>query len=138
MDVFNQAENSFSYYNKGLLIGLLLDLKIRDATDNRFSMDDVMRHLNENYAKQGRYFEDDFGIAVAITEVTGLDLDEEYADFVHRRTELPYQEYLGFAGLELIEPSAELQDERLEYEIREIENATPKQRRIRDSWLSGN
>ncbi len=135
---FNQAENSFSYYNKGLLIGLLLDLKIRDATDNRFSMDDVMRHLNENYAQQGRYFEDDFGIAVAITEVTGLDLDEEYADFVHRRTELPYQEYLGFAGLELIEPSAEVQDERLEYEIREIENATPKQRRIRDSWLSGN
>ncbi len=135
---YNQAENSFSYYNKGLLIGLLLDLKIRDATDNRFSMDDVMRHLNENYAQQGRYFEDDFGVARAITEVTSLDLEREYTDFVHRTTELPYGEYLAYAGLELIETPADSPDERPEYEIREIENTTPKQRRIRDSWLSGN
>lgn len=100
---YRRAENSISYYNKGLLIGLLLDLKIRDATDNRFSMDHVMLHLNENYAKKGKYFEDDFGIAKAITEATGLNLDKEYAAYVHGRDDLPYKDVLELVGLSLIE-----------------------------------
>lgn len=132
---FNTAENSFSYYNKGLLIGLLLDLKIREATDNQFSLDDVMRHLNENYAKRGRYFEEDYGVASAITEVTGLDLDDIYTDFVHRKVELPYPEYLAYAGLELVERTVE--GERTDYEIREIQTPNPKQLEIRESWLTG-
>ena len=132
---FNTAENSFSYYNKGLLIGLLLDLKIRDASDNRFTLDDVVRHLNEDYAKKGRYFEDDYGVARAITEVTGLDLEEIYTDFVHRTVELPYAEYLGYAGLELVEGTG--QGGAAGYEIHETENPSPKQLAIRESWLSG-
>ena len=131
---FNTPENSFSYYNKGLLIGLLLDLKIRDATGNRFTLDDVMRHLNED-SKKGRYFEDDYGVAGAITEVTGLDLDELYTDLVHRTVELPYAEHLAYAGLELIERTRE--GERTDYEIREMDNPTPEQLEIRESWLSG-
>ena len=55
---YRRPENSFSYYNKGLLIGLLLDLEIRDATDNTHSMDDVLRYLNVEYAQQGRFFDD--------------------------------------------------------------------------------
>ena len=41
--LYDRPEFSISYYNKGQLLGVGLDLVIRDATDNRASLDDVMR-----------------------------------------------------------------------------------------------
>ena len=38
----------YIYYAKGSLAGLLLDIMIRDASDNRQSLDDVMRALYTN------------------------------------------------------------------------------------------
>jgi len=123
---FQQSDQSISYYNKGLLIGLLLDFKIRDATDNKHSFDTVLRYLNENFAKKNRFFEDDYGSARAITEATGVTLDKEYTSFVHTTDELPYSEVLRIAGLEW-------NGDR----VREISNPTARQRRILESWLSG-
>jgi len=123
---YRQPEESISYYNKGLLIGLLLDLKIRDATDNRYSLDTVMRYLNENFAKKGRFFEDDYGIDKAITEATGVNLDKEYKSFVFTTDELPYNDVLKLAGLELNSDR-----------VRELLSPTPNQLRILESWLSG-
>jgi predicted metalloprotease with PDZ domain len=123
---YGQPDRSISYYNKGLLIGLLLDLKIREATDNKCSLDTVMRYLNENFAKKGRFFEDDFGIDKAITDATGVNLDREYRSFVFTTDELPYADVLNVAGLEL-------NGDR----IREIPNPTPNQRHILESWLTG-
>ena len=134
---YRKKENSFSYYNKGLLIALLFDFKIRHATDNQFTMDDVMRHLNESYAKKGKYFDDDYGIARAITETTGLKLDSLYRDFVHRKVDLPYEKILRFAGLELIAPANDTSSPVAKYQIREITNPTSKQIKIRESWLAG-
>ncbi len=128
---YRRPENSFSYYNKGLLIGLLLDLEIREATDNRFSMDDVLRYLNVEYAQKGLFFDDDYGVARAITAATGLDLDDMYTDFVHRPVELPYAEHLAYAGLELLDLGGG------EFEVRELPRPTEKQLRIRESWLGG-
>ncbi len=125
-DYYRQPDQSISYYNKGLLIGLLLDLRIRDASDNKFSLDTVIRHLNENYARKERLFEDDYGIARAIAEATGLNLDREYQSYVHTTEELPYAEVLRAAGLELNGSR-----------IREVPNPTPRQKRILESWLTG-
>ena len=41
-DDYNAPDRSISYYNKGQLLGVLLDLSIRDATGNRKSLDDVL------------------------------------------------------------------------------------------------
>src|SRR5205814_5971912 len=53
---YARPEPSISYYNKGELLGYLLDLGIRHATGNRRSLADVMRGLNENFARRGRFF----------------------------------------------------------------------------------
>ena len=123
---YQQPDQSISYYNKGELIGLLLDLKIRDATGNERSLDTVLRHLNENFARKGRFFEDDYGIAEAIKQATGVNLDREYTSWVHSTAELPYADVLRLAGLEW-------NGERL----RELPNPSAKQRRILESWLTG-
>src|ERR1041385_7778618 len=44
------------YYDKGSLAGLLLDILIRDASDNRRSLDDVMRELYGSTYRKGKGF----------------------------------------------------------------------------------
>src|SRR6185437_1806334 len=48
--------SGYIYYPKGSLAGLLLDIQIRDASDNARSLDDVMRQLYQNTFKKGRGF----------------------------------------------------------------------------------
>ena len=47
---------AYIYYPKGSLAGLMLDVMIRDASDNKRSLDDVMRGLYESTYKHGRGF----------------------------------------------------------------------------------
>ncbi len=74
-DEYRRPERSISYYNKGQIVGDMLDLAIRDATDNHKSLDDVLRSLNENYAKQGRFYDDSHGVQTTAEEVAGTNFD---------------------------------------------------------------
>ncbi len=87
------------YYSKGSVIGLLLDIKIRDATDNRHSMDDVMYRLfHEHYMKGLGFTTEDFLHYVA--EYIGLeDTKRFYHDHIDGRLPLPYAEVLELAGM---------------------------------------
>jgi predicted metalloprotease with PDZ domain len=49
-----------------------LDILIRDATDNRASLDDVMRRMNREYAELGRYYDDSAGVERAVEEVVSV------------------------------------------------------------------
>jgi predicted metalloprotease with PDZ domain len=97
------------YYNKGELLGLLMDLKIRTMSEGKKSYDDVMRHLHETYvvkpSKEGKGpigvgFPED-GILKAINDVTGSDWTDFYKKYIEGLEELPYQEILPAAGLAL-------------------------------------
>lgn len=95
-------ERSISYYNKGELMGFLLDLAMRAATQNRASLDDVMRGLNQRYAHQGRYFtQTDLRDLIHDLAPTFTDLDAFFADYVSGTRELDYAYYFGLAGLKL-------------------------------------
>jgi predicted metalloprotease with PDZ domain len=94
----NAENNTVSYYVKGEVIGLLLDLEIRARTKNRKSLDDVMRYLMETYAMKGVGFpEDEFLKAVEL--VAGSDFHEFYEATVQSRKDLDYNRYLKQAGL---------------------------------------
>ena len=97
------------YYTKGELLGWLLDLKIRHATEGKKSFDDVMRHLYRTGviepAKQGKGpigvgFEEG-GILNAVNEVSGKDFTEFFTRYVSGTEELPYVEVAKEAGLSL-------------------------------------
>jgi predicted metalloprotease with PDZ domain len=100
-DDYRQPERSISYYNKGQIIGEMLDLVIRDVTDGHKSLDDVMKSMNDTYAKQGKYYDDTQGVRAAAEEVAGQSLQDFFRGYVAGVDEIPYDKFLGAAGLEL-------------------------------------
>jgi predicted metalloprotease with PDZ domain len=110
----NLSNTSLSYYLKGELIALNLDLLIRGWTGNQRSLDDVMRRAyDEFYVKspdasyylKGRgYSIEDF--ARVVSEVAGRDMTEWFAKYVRGVEPLPYQDALGAAGLKLVKTVA--------------------------------
>ena len=129
-DLHRRPENSISYYNKGQLLGVLLDVLIRDVTDNRRSLDDVLRDLNERYAKRGLWYDDSEGIRESVERVTGQSFESFFRRYVAGTEELPYADVLGRAGLEVGTGGERVS-------IEEMPRPTDKQRRIRDGLLQG-
>jgi predicted metalloprotease with PDZ domain len=96
---YRRPDRSISYYNKGELDGILLDILIRDATNNHKSLDDVMRYMNDTFAHRHRFYNDSADIEAAVEHVAG----RSFADFFHRYVagtdEIPWNQMLGRAGL---------------------------------------
>ncbi|MGB8850098.1 MAG: PDZ domain-containing protein [Candidatus Acidiferrales bacterium] len=100
---YNSPQRSISYYNKGQILGDLLDLAIRDATDNRKSLDDVMRTMNSEFAMRGRYYNDSADIRATVEQISGKSFDDFFRRYVSGVDEIPYDEFLSAAGLHLKE-----------------------------------
>ena len=50
---YRRPERSISYYNKGELLGIMLDLAVREASHGQASLREVFQWMNQNYAKKG-------------------------------------------------------------------------------------
>ncbi len=101
---YRQDENSInsqvSYYDKGAIVGLLLDLEIRKRSNNGKSLDDVMRYLYTEFFKKNRnYGPADFQKAAEL--MAGSSLEEFFSRFVRGKEELNYNAALEVAGLRL-------------------------------------
>jgi predicted metalloprotease with PDZ domain len=97
----DDSENvQLSFYTKGELLGLALDMEIRRRTEQAKSLDDVMRYLNEHYAQHNLGLPEN-GIQVAIETVTGGSFQEFFNRFVAGREEIPYNQFLALAGLQV-------------------------------------
>jgi len=110
--LYTRPEESISYYNKGQIVGVLLDLLIRDRTENRASLDDVLRALNEEYAKAGRFYDDSEGLRAVMEEVirkkapsADSDLKDFFTRYVSGTEEIPYSDFLARAGWSLRDTS---------------------------------
>ncbi|NUQ21723.1 MAG: PDZ domain-containing protein, partial [Gemmatimonadaceae bacterium] len=89
----------YLYYPKGSLAGFMLDIMIRDASDNRRSLDDVMRELYNTTYKKGRGFTGtDFWGAVS-RAAGGKSFTEFNAKYVDGREPYPWATLLPLAGL---------------------------------------
>jgi len=108
---YDRPERSISYYDKGELLGVLLDLGMRSSTRGHASLDDLMRALNQDFAKQGRFFQDSDLIAL-VSRLTdnGFDAASFFRECVSGTRELDYQKYLGYAGLNLFQELTQVAD----------------------------
>jgi predicted metalloprotease with PDZ domain len=100
---YRSPERSISYYNKGEVLGVLLDLRMRQLTQGGKSMRDLFHWMNENYAKKNLPFPDADGVQQAAETVTGQSFAEFFHDYVAGVLELPYNELFNFVGLQVAE-----------------------------------
>lgn len=97
----NSANTTVSYYDKGAVVGLLLDAEIRSATQGAKSLDDVMRAAYAKYAGETGYTVAQFE-AVA-SEIAGKDLTAFFDRCVRSTEPLPLDEGLAKLGLRFAE-----------------------------------
>jgi len=98
-DYYNGPEFSVSYYTKGQVLGDLLDILIRDRTNNERSLDDVMRTMNENFAKKGKTYRDSLDVQLTAEEIAGGSFQDFFGKYVTRAEPLPCESLLAKAGL---------------------------------------
>jgi predicted metalloprotease with PDZ domain len=96
----NSVNSQISYYDKGGILGLLLDLEIRKKSAGAKSLDDVMRNLYDEFFKKNRnYGPQDFQKACELMAASSLD--QFFSRYVRGKEELDYDSALNAAGLRL-------------------------------------
>jgi len=97
----NSLNSEVSYYDKGNLLGMLLDLEIRHSTKNDKTLADVMRRLYTDYHKKKKrgFSKEEF--KKEVERAAGKKLDNFFRDYVDDTKEIDYNKYLLYAGLEL-------------------------------------
>jgi predicted metalloprotease with PDZ domain len=99
--LYNRPQHSVSYYTKGQVLGVLLDILIRDRTANERSLDDVLRSMNEEFAKEGRSYRDSLDVRLTAEKIAGGSFEDFFQRYIAGAEALPYQRVFALAGLEL-------------------------------------
>ncbi|MGQ4646652.1 M61 family metallopeptidase [Lyngbya aestuarii] len=98
----NSDNCQISYYLKGEMVSLLLDLLIRERHRNQRSLDDVMRQMWRLFGKKEIGYTPE-QLRSAIESVANVDLSKFFELYVNGTAELPFNEYLEPFGLQLNE-----------------------------------
>jgi predicted metalloprotease with PDZ domain len=96
----DSPNRTISYYRKGMLLGLGLDLSLRHRSQGQASLDEVMRALWRDYGRPGRGLGEGDWQRVA-EAVAGESLEPFFARYVRGVEEYDPGEYLALAGLRL-------------------------------------
>jgi predicted metalloprotease with PDZ domain len=103
----NALNNRIDYYNKGELLGNLFDLEIRHRTQNKRNLLDVFHYLYQNNALPKPGFDEKRGFRNAVETITreaapnDADFGDFFAKYVSGTEEIPWNDYLKYAGLML-------------------------------------
>lgn len=107
----NLENTSISYYPKGEIIGVVLDLLIRGKTHGKASLDEVMRRMydefylkspNGSYYLRGRgYKNEDFEHMVS--QIAGTDISDFFKRYVRGVETPPYEEAFAQVGLRFVQ-----------------------------------
>jgi predicted metalloprotease with PDZ domain len=99
--LYNRPQESVSYYAKGQVLGVLLDILIRDRTNNERSLDDVLRAMNKEFARQNKPYRDSLDVRLMAERVAGGSFEEFFSKYVSHADALPYSRVFPLAGLDL-------------------------------------
>ena len=103
-------DRSISYYNKGELLGVLLDLAMRDASHEQASLRDLFRSMNDRYAKRGRFFADSEAVEDEAEMVSHADLEAFFEKYVRGTDEIPWDAFFANVGLHVTKTDVTVAD----------------------------
>jgi predicted metalloprotease with PDZ domain len=96
----NAVNSIVSYYQKGAIIGLALDLTIREKTANTKSLDDVMRALWQRHGKLGVAVPEG-DIEKTASEIAGVDLSDFFSEAVYSVADIDLAKLFATVGVTL-------------------------------------
>ena len=102
-DYYRLPTRSISYYNKGYLLGVLLDLQVRESSHGSASIREVFQWMNDNYARKGQFFPDSDGVRRAAEAVSHSDLGWFFQKYVAGTDEIPWDDFFRTVGLHLVQ-----------------------------------
>jgi predicted metalloprotease with PDZ domain len=106
----NSPNSSVSYYTKGAVLGFLLDMRVRAATDGTKTLDDVMRLAYARFSGDRGFTPEEF--RATAREVAGTDLSAWFTRALDTTEELDYRDALDWLGLEFADPLESEDEER--------------------------
>lgn len=127
----NSKNSQISYYTKGAIVGFLLDAKIRELTEGKKSLDDVMQIMFTKYANGVGYTPTDFRSVV--DEVAGEDMAEFFANAVDSTNELNFQPALDYYGLTF--DASTTSAKKPKPDAKKKDAATPEKKKAGKVWL---
>jgi predicted metalloprotease with PDZ domain len=98
--VGGDRNTTISYYNNGSMLGAMIDLKIRQSSGDRKTLDDVMRGMYEKYYVQKKRGFTDAEFRAECESAAGTKLDELFS-YASTSREVDYAKYFALAGLKL-------------------------------------
>ena len=97
----DDVNSTVSYYETGALVSLLLDLDIRRRTQNRVSLDTVMRTMYEAFPFSGPgYTSQD--LVLTINRLTDSRFEEFFHQYIDGTSRYPFEDYFDVVGLEMV------------------------------------
>lgn len=103
----NSVNTGISYYTKGAIVALLMDLEIINDTKGKNSLDDVMRYMYNEYYKEKKRGYTDAEFKQAVEKFAGKNLDDFYAKYINGLTPVDFNIYLANAGYKLTDELAD-------------------------------
>ncbi len=102
----NSNNSTISYYSKGSVAALLLDLEIINDSQAKYSLDDVMKYMYHEYYKTLKRGYTDAEFKRGLEKFAGKNLDDFYKKYVYGVADVDYNKYLGYAGYQLTDEAA--------------------------------
>jgi len=99
----NSENVQVSYYNKGTVLGVLLDLMIINGSDGRTSLDDVLNHLYYQFYKKKAKGITTADLQKEIEKMRGVNNTAFFKDYIYGTERLDNEKYLEYAGIRLVE-----------------------------------
>jgi len=96
----NSSNSSISYYSKGEVIGLMMDLAIANATKGAKSLDDVMKAMYLQCKAQGKGYTD-AEFKAMVEKISGISFTTFWEKYVTGTEPADYTTYFGYAGVKI-------------------------------------
>lgn len=91
------ADQYGNVYQKGALIGMALDIQLRELSDGKYGLQELMHDLAKKYGKTVSF--KDETLFDTITELTYPEIRSFFASYVEGTTPIPYDAYLAKIGV---------------------------------------
>lgn len=124
LDPIKYQDQYMNIYEKGALLNLCLDIRLRELTDGRYGVQDLIKDLVEKYGIDKPF--DDNKLFSDIVELTDDKIVEFINDYIVEGSPLPLVKYLKKVGLILDSQT---------FKIKIQDNLTAEQLKLRDSWI---